>query len=217
MEQTENKATGTAAQVKKNNRRLGAILGICAGLLVLAMVAVTVVTVLQMQEEKNHDLPSTYFYPTYEGNIMEYRAYLDKDRSVRYSQDASGYGLTTSMTEETREEFSKEAWFLYDYIQTIIAGDVTAYNTLFNENYYKKNDPKGAFTPQMIYGSSIRYRGEEKDGADRLVSFWLEYRIFENDGTFRRDIGSDGTRRQNVVLRVTPGGAISIEKLITDF
>ncbi len=203
------------AAAQKLNRHLRRTAWIGVILLGLILSLVIAVICLEQKAPKEIELPDSYFSPTYEGNIMEYPAYLALDRSVTYCNDPSGYGLTTSMTEEHRNEFPAGAWFLYQYIEILVSGDTDAYNALFNEQYYKKNDPHAPFTPQMIYKTEIRYRTEEKDGRDTLVAFWLEYRIFENDGTFRRDIGSDATRGQNVVLRITPAGDISIEELTT--
>ena len=67
----------------------------------------------------------------------------------------------------------------------------------------------------MLYQCKITYIDDGTDGADKLMVYRLEYMIFRNDGSFRRDIASDASRPQNVLLRVTPDGRISIENIST--
>ena len=56
---------------------------------------------------------------------------------------------------------------------------------------------------------------ETDENGDKLVTYILEYMIYQNDGTFRRDVGSDAIRPQHVTLRVSPSGDMHIEKIVT--
>jgi hypothetical protein len=204
-----------ARQSQKMKKKLIMILCAVFGALILLLATIAIISMLDKKEIPGYEYGEEAFYPTYEGNIMEYKAYLDLDRSVSYCADPAGYGETSTITEENRKDYSEGVLFLYDYVQTIIAGNTAAYNACFNGNYYKSNQRKEAFSPQMIYGTKITYVTEETDGADKLRVYRLEYMIFQNDGTFRRDITSDASRPQNVLLRITPDGRISIENITT--
>lgn len=155
------------------------------------------------------------FYPVYEGDIMENAEYLGLNRQVDYCADPSGYGLTMSITDENREEFEDSVLFLHDYIQTIIKGDAAAYNKLFNDKYFEDNEPKGAFSQQMLHEIDIRFMSESKEGEEQLITYRLEYQIHRNDGTFRRDVDSDASRPQDITVRVGVDGSILIERVIT--
>ena len=48
---------------------------------------------------------------------------------------------------------------------------------------------------------------------DRMWTYELCYKLFENDGSLRRDVGSDAIVPLYVTLRVTPDGEIAIEDL----
>ena len=68
----------------------------------------------------------------------------------------------------------------------------------------------------MIYAAEIRYASEEKtaDG-EKTVTYYLCYKLYENDGSLRRDVGSDAVVPMKVVLRVTARGEISISEWST--
>ena len=155
------------------------------------------------------------FYPVYEGDIMENEEYLGLNRHVEYCADPSGYGMTTSITDENREEYDDSVLFLYDYMQTIIKGDAVAYNKMFNAKYFEDNEPKDAFSQQMLHEIKIRFLSESKEGEERLITYRVEYMIHRNDGTFRRDVGSDASRPQDITVRVGTDGKILIERLVT--
>ena len=70
----------------------------------------------------------------------------------------------------------------------------------------------------MLYNITVTfYSTEKQDDGSVLTSYKLEYMIYENNGTYRRDIGSDMSRPQLVTLRIEKDGTIAIEKLITIF
>ena len=200
---------------KKMNKKLTLILGSIAGVMVILITAAVLLAILSRPKSEIREYEDSEFFPTYQGNIMEYEKYLGKDRSIKYCSDPSGYGLTLAVTDENREEFDAGVLFLCDYIQTIIDGDADAYNACFAERYFEENDRQKAFAPQMVYGTVITYQKEQTDGDSKLITYKLEYMIFENDGSFRRDILSDASRPQRIVLRVAPDGSVSIADLAT--
>ena len=91
--------------------------------------------------------------------------------------------------------------------------DVDAYNNCFNEIYYKNHKKQAPFSQQMIYEAEIRFASEEegKDG-EKISTYYLFYKLYENDGSLRRDVGSDAVVPMRVVLRTTASGDISISE-----
>ena len=205
-------------QTKRMKKSILLILGAVACLIViLALVVFLIETIVS---KRSPDTPDDQysFYPIYDGDIMQNAEYLGLDRQVNYCNDPSGYGLTQSITEENFSDFDAGVLFLYDYIQIIIAGDAEAYNNCFNAVYYQNSAPLEDFSPQMLHQIEICYQEttKENDGS-RTVTYRLDYMIHRNDGTFRRDVGSDAIRPQFVTLRILPNGDISIEVLKTKF
>ena len=202
-----------AEQNKKMRKKLIVALAVTLGIVALLITTLLIVKSCQEREEP-FTLPDTYFYPTYDGDIFEYADYLDKRPDVIfYCEDPDGLGRTTSIDADREDEFTKETLFLRDFLLIMMHADVDAYNNCFNETYYKKNNKKETFSQQMIYEAEIRYASEEdgKNG-EKITTYYLFYKLYENDGSLRRDVGSDAVVPMLVVLRTMPTGEISISE-----
>ena len=85
-----------------------------------------------------------------------------------------------------------------------IAGDHDAYNDCFSKEYLLTNGYADEFTMQKIYGIVIqKYSVTAKSGDGGIYNeyvYTLDYKIMENDGTLRRDIGSDMSRTQYITV-----------------
>lgn len=177
---------------------------------------ITVILIIKANLEKDEPftLPESVFYPTYQGNIFEYADYLEKRPDViYYCADPDGLGRTTSIDEEREDEFAPEVLYLRDFLLIMMDADINAYNACFNEIYYKSNKRQPAFSQQMIYQAEIRFASEEKAiNGERTATYYLCYKLYENDGSLRRDVGSDAVVPMRVVLRTTADGEISISE-----
>ena len=203
---------------KKLKRKMWIVIGCVMLVLGLLLCAVWLITHPNEQKNDRNNQHDYKFYPTYKGNIMEYGAYLELNRQVEYCNEPSGYGVWQSITDENREEFDANTLFLYNYLQTVIAGDTEAYNACFHESYFEDNEPKKSFSPQMLYQMKIRYYSTENgENGEKSVTYLLEYMIFQNDGTFHDDVGSDASLPRYVTLRVDREGKILIEKIVTKY
>ena len=197
---------------KRMKKRILIILGcVLAGLLLLFLCVQVLQWVQALHASKNNAKdPNISFYPTYEGDILKNEQYLERNRLVYYCDDPYGYGVTKAITNENRSEFNAQVLFLYQYVQLIIAGDEDAYNACFSEDYFKDADPQGPFSPQMLHNIKIRYYMRE---SANVVTYRLDYMIYRNDGTFRRDIGSDVSRYQLITVRTDGNGEIWIDEI----
>ena len=185
-----------------------------AVLIVIPLVLVLVLNSLQKDSVYQPvEYPNYQFDPVYNGNIMDYDIYLGYNRQVRYYDNLHGYGNPQILSEETTES---RLSLLYSYIQSIIAGDERLYNSFFNDHYFASHEKQGEFEQQMLYDIKIYYYSAEtlEDG-DTLNTYQVDYMILKNNGTFRRDIGSDMVRSQYLVLRKSLDGTVTIEDLVT--
>ena len=205
-----------AEQNKKMRKKLFIVVGIVVGVITLLMAVLLIVNSLKKDDEAVI-LPNSYFYPTYQGNIFEYEEYLEKRPDViMYCPDPSGDGHITSIDTEKEETFAPEVIFLRDFLVIMMHADLDAYNNCFNEVYYKNHQKQAAFSQQMIYEAEIRYGGEETvTNGVKTVTYYLLYKLYQNDGSLRRDVGSDAMVAMRVVLRTTPEGNISISEWAT--
>ncbi|MBQ8310047.1 MAG: hypothetical protein IJX80_03430 [Clostridia bacterium] len=190
-------------QNKNNKKRFIKFLAAIGVALVLLFVIVVVVDIsIRGEEEQEKDI---FFYSPYEGNILEYEPYLGLDRKIYYYDGR----VILSIEQDNLHYFDYSVIFLCDFIQSMIDGDVEMYNS-----YFTVSPNQAAFSPQMIYGTLITYESTGNDGnGDQLITYKMEYRIHRNDGTLRRDVGSDALKPQYIILRITEEGQISIDSL----
>ncbi len=202
-------------QIRKAQRKnIKLVLLILAGLALLSVLALLLIDQL-LPKEQEQPQKDIYFYPVVEENILENEEYLALNRFVYYCEDPAGYGLTTQITDEDRMTFDVKVRFTETYLNTLILGDSAALRAMCTENYLKENQIPD-FTQQMVYEAHIYYYSTEAqtDGS-RLVTYRLEYKLYKNNGTYRRDVGSDSPKPEYLVLWVSPDeGDIKIERIL---
>ncbi len=200
-------------QNKKMRKKLIVALVITVAV-VLVLVTVLLIVKACEEKEKPFELPNGYFYPPYNGNIFEYEDYLDKRPDViLYCEDPDGLGHTTEINDDQSKSFVPEVLYLRDFLEIMMHADLDAYNNCFNEIYYKKHEKQGAFSQQMIYEAEIRFAGEETAAnGTKTSTYYLFYKLYQNDGSLRRDVGSDAVVPMRIVLRTTLDGKISISE-----
>lgn len=163
-----------------------------------------------LDEAKKMQYQSEYNNLAEEKHIIEYYHYGNPEKD----------GYREGITAENRDRMDVGVLFLCDWLDTVKNGDADGYNSYFSEAYWEENKPEGVlkkdfFSPQMIYDINIAPISKTTDQGDQLYTYWVEYKILHNDGTFRRDIGSNMCRRQDITVRVRNDGTAIIEKLVT--
>ena len=160
------------------------------------------------------------FYPVDFGeNIYEDEEYVEliKYGFISYTDSA----LTLGIEREDAVDFGKDVVFMMEYLYSIIEGDSEKYNAYFSDAYYKRHDRKDAFTMQKLYDVEITKESvttvTDKDVTYTQYRYSLVYKIFENNGSFRNDIG-DGAKKQYITFTDRDGELliddISIAKII---
>jgi len=201
-------------QNKKMKKRLLIVGGAVVAVILLLVALIAILQACDAANASDGELPEEYFHPAHQGDIFAYPAYLDKSPEViMYCASPNGMGRITQIDRETPDTYPETVIYLYDFLQIMMHGDVEAYNDCFNQAYYKKHQPKTAFSQQMIYQAEIRFLEEAEYQGDRMWTYELRYKLYENDGSLRRDVGSDAIVPLYVTLRVTPDGEIAIEDL----
>ena len=184
------------------------LIGIIVGLLSVILVLVLTLAILDWIEKSKpyeEEVISYEFYePDFEENIYkdeEYQAMI-QGGLMRYC-DAS-LGVTYGIQRGNTDTYGKDVSFMVELVYAAIEGDHKAYNACFSDAYYDSGrSPKEAFTMQKIYNVLIERTAVEtvsdKNGNYTKYSYSLTYQIYENNGTFRKDIG-DGSKTQYIVL-----------------
>jgi hypothetical protein len=100
-------------------------------------------------------------------------------------------------------------------IECIIAGDSDGYNRLFSSNYYRNHDPEPPFTMQQLYDIKLtKVKEFETDEGYTQYDFEVEYRIRQNNCTFRNDIGEDESKKLYFVLSNSTSQNVLIDQII---
>ncbi len=151
-------------------------------------------------------------------NIYEDRIWLDLDRRCFFEDGSSGFSV--SIDEELSDVPSgcrPAVACLLKFIEAAVAGDARDVNALFSQKYYDNGgEGKAPFTPQKLYDVKFTFVSEESVEENGISCpcwvFWIEYKIKDNNGTFRNDMGSDASRKEYVVL-CQRGDSVSIDTL----
>ena len=146
-------------------------------------------------------------YPIdYDIDVTSVDEYMDLDRNVYYSRNGEEYIL------EQSEELSVDQEFFIGYFDTVINGRYEEYNAMFTDKYYETTEPYVRFTPQMVYDIHIEKLSESYSGGKTTYVYNVSYRIFQNNGTFRNDIGSDSSKTLYFEL-VEQNGAVKVDRV----
>lgn len=154
-------------------------------------------------------LPADQFmHPHPDEAVTSDAAYMELDRRIHIRRGAETVPLEDA--EEARMQGEAIAFFAR-YFETVMAGDAEAYNSLFTDTYYKRTLPFPYFSPQKIYNIVLQEADVEEEQGNSYV-YYVSYSIYDNDGTFRRDVASDAARVLIFTL-VSEGGSLKIDSI----
>ena len=208
------KAHSAETLKEKQRKNIKLVFLILVGIAAVSILALMLLNWL-LPEKEEPAPPKIYFYPRTDENIFENSDYLALNRSVYYCDDPTGYGVTTQITEADRHTFDPEVQFAETYLILLTLGDRSTLRSLCTENYLKEQEIPD-FSQQMIYDSYIYYHSTQgQEDGSRLVTYRLEYKIYQNNGSYRQDVGSDASKPEYLVLWVSPSGDdVKIENIL---
>lgn len=212
--QTENQFVTASRQAadstQKLKKRILIVLGGMVAFIIL-YVAVSASGILEGASNPSKDSderPKTtyeFYEPDYDLNIFKVDEYMELDRAIYYCDSTTG--VTISLDDNTRNMYDPALSVLCTMIDRIIAGNADRYNDLFSSNYYavEGHKRKTEFTMQQLYAIKLtKMAVSEQTGKDgksyTQYEYIVEYKIRQNDGTFRDDVDSDASRKQYFVL-----------------
>lgn len=154
-------------------------------------------TLAPVDPEKLHETKEEGF------DIMEYEGYLKYDRNIYLSDPNTG--VTVSVDDVTAGQNGEGFRLMYELIHAIIKGDSDTYNSLVHESVGHYD----SFTQQQLYDIVITKRSESKIEGDKGIYteyvLQVEYKIHENNGTYRDTVEPDASRPQYFVINDSTG------------
>lgn len=128
-----------------------------------------------------------------ETNIYLDKEYMELDRALYYTDDM---GQCSGITDPEKEN-NRFVTFFWNFFDHLEKGDADSFNKLFSEELGKYE----SFGMQRVYRKNVTYMNEGKvDENTYYMTFCVTYCIMKNDGSFRRDIGSDMSRTQYMTV-----------------
>ena len=201
----DEKRSEQIAATKRNKKIILIVLGVTVAVLAILSVIVSLL-------QANDDGPEVETYGTVDPSllhdtkeedfdIMEYDKYLSLNRTVTYKDG----NISVSIDEDSVANYGEALVIMYDLVNSMIAGDCEEYNSYI----YPDDEKEKPFTQQQIYDvilSKHSYTEKQGDaGRYKEYVYKLEYKIHENNGSFRNDIESDASRPQYFVINDSTG------------
>ncbi len=184
---------------------------LCIGLASALFIAIPKIS--ELLESREEESNKYYFYPVIvDENIYADKYYLQLDRNY-YFEDPS-YGTTVSFDpdslEEVPEDYKLPVSCIVRFLDFARDGECEKLKDLYSDIFYKNGyTSKTNFTPQKIYEAKITYYDSgtvsESLGTWSTWYFWVEYKIYKNNGTFRDDMESDCSRKELFQLTYRDG------------
>ena len=168
---------------------------IIIGILLILLFAVSKILEMVVEDNNTPELDYEFYVPMEdeETNIFKDSEYMAKDRALYYTDDM---GQRTGITDASSSSDIGVIFFSL-YFHALEQGDADSLNDLLSD----KLDKYEPFTMQRVYAKEVKYLYDEKiDDNTYSVTYSLDNHIMKNDGSFRRDIGSDMSRTQYVTL-----------------
>ncbi len=176
---------------------------------VIALAAVLLIALVPLLSLLFQEPDPTYDYdfadPALSADIFADEEYMGLDRSIYYTTGQGGYEFKNAISESDYTSYNKAVQLLIKLVLAAQAGDTAAYNACFSSEYIAKEGKFGSFTMQKIYDINIREYAvsadlQIPDVYDEVFVYGLSYKIKDNNGSLRNDIGSDGAREQYMTV-----------------
>lgn len=165
-------------------KALKIIVAVFAGLILALGVLVLLDKCVGKEIDYQHKDDSIYYFSAdYEENISEDIVYMAFNREVAFT-DTSGF--TRNLNEDNIKD-SPVAELMYKYFVSLKNGDAESHSKLFTDEYKSNFVLQKKFTAQKVYNINISYLSSN-DGKD---IYRVVYKIYENNGSYRADIGSN--------------------------
>jgi hypothetical protein len=205
---------------KKHIKKRIMITVVIMAAVLLVMYLLTLILPLLSSNVKNKQEEGTadfnFYTPDFDENIFEDEEYmaLIANGVLKYDNAANSI---IQLNSDNAGEHGDAVKFLVDFVDSIIDGDSTRYNSFFSKEYFKTNKEKSKFTMQKIYDGTITYYSAEgvTDNGNNYTKYIykLSYSIIDNNGTFRNDIGED--QKTQYIVITNREGTLKIDAIST--
>lgn len=178
---------------KQKIKKLIKILLITAATLLLILGVLFLVSLLLKGEKIDYTEKQDgvfYFPADYQEDPMSDLVYAAKNRDIMFT-DHLGNGEV--LTEESLGGKDVKE-LMYYYFTALVKGDADAHSALLSKKYRNNFAVQEKFTPQKVYDINVKFLMGDSNGDVYVDRYQVSYKIYENNGTYRADVGSNVAR-----------------------
>lgn len=196
--------------IRKNRKTKRIVLIAIAAALVLVFIAAFIPGLFyddgsEYREYEPVDPSELYETKDEDFDIMEYEEYLSFDRNIYFLEGNEENYTKNAITFSDAEELGEDIALAYELLECIIYGDYDGYNAIVSDNLAKES-----FTQQQLYDMTLK-RDKANDGYEYAVR--VEYKIHENNGSYRNNILPDSSRYQIYCMKRVDGVLMIVDIL----
>ncbi len=176
------------------------------------MLVLCIPLLLPLFDEAPDRRPINFADPSLSLNPHLDTEYMSQNRAI-YLVKRGTTTIKTELTEDTYAQYSKAVRHIVKLIEAALDGDATAYNALFSPEFLSAAGPYAPFTRQKLYDISIieyPVSGAVPEGYTKVSLYGLAYKIKDNNGSLRTDIGSDAELEQYLTVVEDADGNVFI-------
>lgn len=147
--------------------------------------------------------PIVFADPALSADIFSDEEYLELDRDVYLESGDDVARIRTAIDEESYLRQPAEVRMLIAWITAARDGDAAGYNACLSPEYRQKSGAKALFTQQKLYDITIREHTIDvavPEGYASVSCYGVAYKIKDNNGSLRDDMGSDAELEQYVYV-----------------
>ena len=156
------------------------------------------------------------YVPDWESDIYTVKGYLEVMNDLKYFPDGSN--STTLSKNEYLQFGGKPLVFLGEYFDALLRGDNEAINKMYSENYFKSHDKFSEFPKQKLFDIKVLKYYYNDPAYDYTncddYYFIVSYKIYHNDGLFRKDIDEHSELPQLIKILIYDDGHGEIDQVI---
>ena len=201
----------TQTEYKKTDHRM--LIAVISLSLLLLIVA-AILPILFQEDSGTGGTPNFEFAdPSLSADPTQDLDYMDLDRTVYY-RTLAGYEITVPVPSEDADGFDAELLLLVRMIRAVMAGDLSSYRACFSPEYLAEVGEIAPFTKQKLYEITVtRYHDTDVNvpiGYTSVACYGVAYKIKDNNGSFRNDLGSDAIREQVYFVVKDAAGSVAV-------
>ncbi len=158
----------------------------------------------QRSTEKHEDIVlDVEFYPVeYDKNIFDDQEYCNLIADGIIVYDDGGTRINYFLDDPSVGSISADC--IFNMVKSVVYGNADEYNSFFSQEYFKAHTKKENFTMQKIYDCNLQIRSKEdvSENGNNYTKyvFTLSYCIYENNGSFRKDIFDETKKLEYVTV-----------------